>query len=263
MPVAELDDLRMHYRLEGPEGAPVLVLSNSLGAALEMWNPQMPILGERFRVLRYDTRGHGRSGITPGAYTIERLGRDVVELLDALGIARAHFCGLSMGGMTGLWLGIHAADRLGRLVLCNTAARLGTPADWDERIGLVTGGGMNAVVGGVMERWFTADFRAREPAECTAIQAMINTTSPVGYAACSAAIRDMDLSADLGRIRAPTLVVAGTQDAVTPPEGMCALAAAISGATLIQLEAAHLSNVEAASTFTPAVAGFLEAGTLG
>ncbi|OBS10969.1 3-oxoadipate enol-lactonase [Acidihalobacter prosperus] len=259
MPSTEIDELRLHYRLEGPVDAPVLVLSNSLGAALEMWQPQMAALSERFRVLRYDTRGHGRSSVPPGPYSIERLGHDVLGLLDALDIERAHFCGLSMGGMTGIWLGIHAAERLERLVLCNTAARLGDADGWNARIREVGEGGMNALVGATMERWFTAAFRAHARAECTAIQAMFNATDPAGYAACCAAIRDMDQRAGLGRIGTPTLLIGGEQDPVTPPECTHELVAAIPGASLAMLDAAHLSNVEAAAAFTRSVIEFLHA----
>lgn len=258
MPVAEIDDLRLYYRLDGPEDAPVVVLSSSLGEALEMWNPQIPTLSERFRVLRYDTRGHGRSSVPSGPYTIERLGRDVIDLLDALDIERAHFCGLSLGGMTGIWLGSHAAERLDRLVLCNTAAKLGTPEDWDARIRQVSEGGMNALIGATMERWFTPEFRERERAECTAIQAMLNVTDPAGYAACCAAIRDMDQRADLVRIGVPTLVIAGRHDPVTPPDAMRALADEIPEAERVTLDAAHLSNVEAADEFTRSLIGFLD-----
>lgn len=258
MSVVELDAFSLYYRLEGPEDAPVLVLSHSLGVALEMWQPQMPVLSTYFRILRYDMRGHGRSGITPGSYSIERLGRDVIGLLDALEISRAHFCGLSLGGMIGIWLGVHAADRLDRLVLCNTAAKLGSVDSWNERIAKIHAGGMNAVVDDVMSRWFTPSFRAREPAACTAIQAMLNTTPPSGYTACCAAIRDMDLNPDLGGIRRPTLVISGSQDPVTPPGIMQDLAEAIPGARQCLLEAAHLSNIEAAERFTAAVLAFLE-----
>lgn len=261
MSVVKLDALSLYYRLDGPEDAPVLVLSHSLGVALEMWQPQISVLSTCFRVLRYDMRGHGRSGLTPGPYSIERLGCDVIGLLDALEISKVHFCGLSLGGMIGIWLGIHAADRLERLVLCNTAAQLGTPDIWNERIAKINAGGMNAIVGDVISRWFTPAFRAREPAVCTAIQAMLNTTAPAGYTACCAAIRDMDLNADLGGIPRPTLVISGSQDPVTPPEIMQDLAEGIPGAKLCLLEAAHLSNIEAADRFTSEVLAFLEGPT--
>lgn len=258
MPEAKLVDVSLHYRLDGPENAPVLILSNSLGTALEMWNAQIPMFTRYFRVLRYDTRGHGRSTVPPGPYTMDRLGRDVIGLLNTLNIAKANYCGISMGGMTGIWLGIHAADRLDHLVLCDTAAKLGTTDSWNERITKVKIGGMNAIISSVMERWFTQAFRQQNPAECTAIQAMLNTTAPIGYAACCEAIRDMDLSPDLQHIRASTLMVAGSQDLVTPPEMMHNLAKVIPNAKLQLLEAAHLSNIEAADDFTSSVLDFLK-----
>lgn len=257
MPFAELTDARIHYRLDGPEDAPVLVLSNSLGTALAMWDPQMPTFAQHFRVLRYDSRGHGSSGVPPGPYTIERLGRDVLGLLDALGVDRAHFCGLSMGGVVGQWLGLNAAARLNRLVLCNTGARIGTADTWNERMKTVREGGMSAVEDGILERWFTAGFRQRETLAVEAVARLVLATPPEGYAACCAAIRDMDFRAELAAIRAPTLVITGEHDVSTPPQDGQFLAEHIPGARLRTFPAAHLSNVEAAEAFTQTVVDFL------
>lgn len=252
-----LTDANIHYRLDGPDDAPVLVLSNSLGTALAMWDAQMMTFARHFRVLRYDSRGHGRSGVAPAPYTIERLGRDVLGLLDTLRVARAHFCGLSMGGMVGQWLGLNAAERLDRLVLCNTGACIGTAEVWNARMQAVDEGGMSAVADGVLGRWFTPAFRAREPQTVAAVQRQLLATPPQGYVACCAAIRDMDVRADIAAIRAPTLVITGEYDASTPPQDGRFLAEQIPGARLQSFPTAHLSNIEASETFTRAVVDFL------
>ncbi|MFL6621359.1 MAG: 3-oxoadipate enol-lactonase [Sulfurifustaceae bacterium] len=251
------DGARLNYRFDGPASAPLLVLSNSLGTDLGMWDPQVPAFARRFRVLRYDTRGHGASAVTPGPYTIEALARDVVHLLDALEIERAHFCGLSMGGMTGMWLGVHHADRVDRLVLCNTGARVGTPELWKARIEKTQNEGMAAVADGVIERWLTPAFREREPEAVQHMRRMIEATAPAGYAACCAAIRDMDQRDTVSRIRAPTLVIAGTHDPATPAADGRFLAERIAGAQYVELPASHLSNIEQPEPFTDAVLRFL------
>ena len=245
-------------RVDGAPDGPVLVLSNSLGTDLSMWEPQMPALVARFRVLRYDTRGHGASTVTPGPYTIGQLGRDVLMLLDALKIRRAHFCGLSMGGMIGMWLGAQAPDRIARLVLANTAPKIGTPEMWNQRIDNVRKGGMEAIVETLLERWFTAEFRARAPEQVSRVRAMLLATPPEGYAACCAAVRDMDQREAIAEIRHPTLVIAGARDPVIPVAESRAAAERIRGARYVELDAAHLSNVEAAERFTSELLGFLE-----
>ncbi|MCF5235424.1 3-oxoadipate enol-lactonase, partial [Pseudomonas sp. PA-5-4G] len=222
MAFVQLAEGPLHYQLDGPEGAPVLVLSNSLGTDLHMWDIQIPAFTQHFRVLRFDTRGHGKSLVTEGPYSIEQLGRDVIALLDALDIQRAHFCGLSMGGLIGQWLGIHAGDRLLRLVVCNTAARIGTPEIWNPRIEMVLRDGAAAMVAlrdASIARWFTADFAAANPHQAQQITDMLAATSPQGYAANCAAVRDADLREQLSTIQVPTLAIAGTEDAVTPPAG--------------------------------------------
>ncbi len=247
----------IHYRLDGPAGAPVLMLSNSLGTDLTMWDAQLPAFAAGYRVLRYDTRGHGASPVTPGPYTIEQLGRDALALLDALGIGHAHFCGLSMGGMVGQWLGVHAPQRLGRLVLANTAARIGPAELWERRIAAVTAGGMAAIADGVLTRWFTDGYVARAPQTVARVRAVLEATDPAGYTAACAAVRDMDQRAVVTRIAVPTLVVAGTHDLATPPADGRWLAGAIGGARYVEFDAAHLSNLEAEAGFTAAVLGFL------
>ena len=253
------DGARIYYELEGRDDAPVLALSNSLGTTLDMWAPQMPALLQHFRVLRHDARGHGRSDVTPGPYTIAQLGGDVLALMDHLGIARAHFCGLSMGGMIGMWLGTHHAGRLDRMVLCNTAAKIGSPDTWNPRIAKVEAEGMASVVDLVLERWFTAGFRQRSPQQVDVVRSMLLDTAPAGYNANCAAVRDMDQRNDIASITVPTLVIAGTHDGSTPAADGRAVADAIPGARYVELDAAHLSNWEQSEQFTQALLGFLTA----
>jgi 3-oxoadipate enol-lactonase len=260
MPVVKLADGELNYRIDGRDDAPVLVLSNSLGTDLHMWDAQIPGFAEHFRVLRYDTRGHGASLVTPGPYSIEQLGRDVLALLDALNIDKAHFCGLSMGGLTGQWLGINAAERIGRLVLCNTAAKIGSPEVWNPRIDSVLAGGAQAMRDlrdASISRWFTAEFAAAQPEKVEPIVEMLAQTSPQGYAANCAAVRDADFREQLGAIRAPTLIVCGSADPVTTTEHGRFMQERISGAELVEFHAAHLSNVEAGDAFTLRVLDFL------
>ena len=250
----------LNYLLEGPEEAPMLVLSNSLGTELGMWDEQAPVLGERFRLLRYDTRGYGGSPAPPGPYAIEDLGGDVIHLLDHLGIERASFCGLSVGGMTGMWLAAEMPERVERLVLICTAARLGPKGVWDERIATATGQGMAALVDGVIERWFTPAFRAENPGVVEKMAGALRATDPEGYAGCCAVIRDMDLRDRLPSIRAPTLVVSGAEDPATPPEHGRLIRNAIPGARFeVVPDAAHIANVERPEKITPLILNHLEA----
>ncbi|KRB73536.1 3-oxoadipate enol-lactonase [Noviherbaspirillum sp. Root189] len=260
MPFIDINDARLHYEVDGQEGAPWLILSNSLGTHLEMWDPQMPALRSRFRVLRYDTRGHGMSAVPEGPYSVEQLGRDVVALMDELGIARAHFCGLSMGGMTGMWLGVHAAERIDRLVLCNTSALIGPAEVWNTRIAKVNSEGMDAIVQAVIDRWFTPAYQQRAPEDVAQVRDMLRQTPADGYTANCAAVRDMDQRADVAHIKAPTLVIAGTHDLATPAKDGKAVADSIPGARYIELDAAHLSNWEQAERFTATLVDFLTQG---
>jgi 3-oxoadipate enol-lactonase len=256
MPFLDVGDLRTHYALSGDKEG-VLALSNSLGTDFSMWDPQMVELQSRFRILRYDTRGHGQSSVTPGDYTIEQMGRDVIGLLDSLGLDRVHFCGLSMGGMIGMWLGIHAPSRLHRLVLCNTAGRIGTREVWDARIATVRKDGMKSVAAAVIERWFRPEFRIAFPAKVAPAQRMLENSPPAGYAACCAAIRDVDQSEAVAQIKAPTLVIYGASDPVIPTSEAHFLTERIPGAVEVELAAAHLSNIEQADAYTAAVTNFL------
>ncbi len=258
MPLVDAAGIRLNYQLDGPEGAPVVMLANSLGADLGMWDPQVAALTGRYRVLRFDMRGHGRSDVPPGPYRIDGLALDAVALLDALGIDRVHFCGLSLGGAVGQWLAIHRPERLRSLTLCATACSFGAPSTWDERIAAVQRGGVEAIADAVLERWLTAGFRARRPSETARLRAMLCTTPAAGYAAAAAAVRDTDLCADLHRITVATLLVAGSADPATPPARLEELRARIGRAELVVLEAAHILNVEAAEAFNGALLAFLD-----
>lgn len=260
MPTVQLADGLLNYQIDGPADAPVLVLSNSLGTDLHMWDAQIPVFAAHFRVLRFDTRGHGASLVTPGPYSIEQLGRDVLALLDALDIQQFSFCGLSMGGLIGQWLGIHAGTRLQKLVLCNTAAKIGTDEVWNTRIASVQAGGQQAMRDlrdASIARWFTAEFAAAQPEKAEPIVGMLAQTSPEGYAANCAAVRDADYREQIASIGCPTLILCGTQDAVTTPGHGRFVQQRIAAAELVEFHAAHLSSVEAAEAFTAAVLDFL------
>lgn len=259
MPFLEIGDLRAHYSLSGAAGRPVLVLSNSLGTNFSMWDPQIPAFEKHFRVLRYDTRGHGQSTVTPGPYRIDQLARDVLHLLDRLTFDRVNFCGLSMGGMIGMWLGTNAPERLHKLVLCNTAARIGTAEVWNDRIDSVSKNGMKSITPAVIERWFTPAFRVASPEIVSNIHRMVEASPPEGYAACCAAIRDMDQRESISSIRVPTLVVSGAKDPATTVADGQFLVTEIPGSRYLELTAAHLSNIEASVQFSSEVLGFLKA----
>jgi 3-oxoadipate enol-lactonase len=258
VPFIDIQDLRMHYQLDGPPAAATLVLSNSLGTNLSLWESQLTSFAKDFRVLRYDSRGHGRTSATPGEYSVELLARDVLRLLDALKLDRVHFCGLSIGGMTGMWLAANVPERLNKLVFCNTAPKIGNADAWNARIKAVRDGGTKCVAEAVVERWFTPDFRAKNTAIIAKTKAMIESTSTDGYTGSCAAVRDFDFCAKVGAMRAPTLVIAGTHDAAVPPADAKKLAHAISGARYAELSAAHISNIEDADRFTSEVSAFLK-----
>ena len=239
----------VHHRVDGPPDAPALLLINSLGADLSMWEPQIPALTARFRVIRYDARGHGRSPVPSGRYALADLGRDALDLLDRLGVARVHVCGLSLGGMTAMWLAAHAAERVDRLLLFCTSALLGPPSGWVERAAQVRAEGTGAVADAVVARWVTPGFAAAHPGELRRLRDMVAATPAIGYAGACAAVEQMDLRADLPGIVAPTLVVAGADDPATPPAHGAAIAAAIPGARLeVVAGAAHLASYEQAET---------------
>jgi 3-oxoadipate enol-lactonase len=259
MPMIEVDGCPLYVEVEGRDDAPVLMLSNSLGTDLHMWTPQAKPFAERFRLLRYDRRGHGKSGVPSGPYSMERLGRDVLGILDHLHIEAVDWCGLSMGGMVGQWLGANAPGRIRRLLLANTSSWFPVKEPWNERIAVVRERGMAAIADATMARWFTAPFIAREPDAIAQMKAMVLATPAAGYVANCEAVRDMDHRDILRAIKAPTLLIAGRHDVATPVEAAEFIRDRITGAALTLLEAGHISNIEQASDFTATVLDFLAA----
>jgi 3-oxoadipate enol-lactonase/4-carboxymuconolactone decarboxylase len=242
------------YRVDGPDGAPLLLLANSLGTTSAMWDPQIPVLSGRFRVVRYEHRGHGGQPAPPGPYTIEQLAGDVLDLLDAMGEARASLCGISLGGMVAMWLGAHAAERVERLVLGCTAAQLPPAEQWAERAARVRSSSPASLLDALLGRWFTPGFADRRPDVAHLVAGMLGAADAEGYAGCCEAIGAMDQRDDLAGIAAPTLVIAGAADPVVPPSAALALHEGIAGSTLVVLSgAAHLANIEQPERFTAAV----------
>jgi 3-oxoadipate enol-lactonase len=239
----------VHYRVDGPDDAPPLLMINSLGADLRMWDPQVPALARGHRMIRYDARGHGQSPVPDGRYSLADLGRDALALLDRLGIASTDICGLSLGGMTAMWLAAHAPERVRRLVLCCTSASLGPSQAWAERAATVRAHGTAAIADTVVARWVTPSWAAAHPDTTEWLRAMIAATPAIGYAGACAAVEEMDLRPDLARIGAPTTVLAGADDPSTPPEHGAAIVAGISGARMHVLDdAAHLATYQQADT---------------
>ena len=251
--MTDVTTVELHHVFEGPEDAPALVMAHSLGTTLGLWDDQAPELGERFGLLRYDHRGHGGSPVPPGPYRIEDLGRDALALLDRLGIERFSWCGLSIGGMVGMWLASEVPERVERLVLCCTSALLGPRELWDERIRVATTQGMDALVDNVVARWFTPEFFSH-PEKVEKASRMLRETDPEGYAGCCAAIRDMDLRDRLGSITSPTLVISGAKDPVTPPEHGELIRDSVPGAGFEVIpNASHLANIEQPEAVTRAI----------
>ena len=244
-----------HHRLDGRESAPPLLFSNSLGTTLEMWDPQVAAVATRFRLVRYDRRGNGRSPVPPGPYSIEDLGRDALDLLDDLGLARVSFCGLSIGGMVGMWLASEEPERVDRLVLCSTAPTLPPREQWLERAATVRAQGVAAIADAALERWFTP---LAPGSLVETFRTMLVETPAEGYAGCCEALADLDLRDRLAAIEAPTLVVTGAEDPVAPPEAGERLAASIAGARHVTIDGArHIANAEQPSTFTEHVLAHL------
>jgi len=258
MPDIKTDDgCTIHVEIDGPESAPVLMLSNSLGTNLHMWDDQVGPFTRHFRLVRYDRRGHGGSSVPKGPYSMERLGRDVVAVLDALGIDKINWCGLSMGGMVGQWLGAHAARRVHKLILTNTGSYYPDKQAWADRIAAARTNGMKAMAGPMMERWFTKDFRERSPAAVERIKGMFEKTELDGFLGCCAAVRDMDHRPLLPNVKPPTLVIAGRNDVATPPAMNEFIKNEIPGAQYKLLDAPHIANVERAQDYTDTVLEFL------
>ena len=258
MPTIQADGCPIHVEVDGPEHAPVLMLSNSLGTDLTMWDDQVGAFTKQFRLVRYDRRGHGKSGVPEGPYTMERLGTDALAIMDGLGIKKLNWCGLSMGGMVGMWLGANAPERIDKLILSNTSAYMGAAPDlWNERIRTALTAGMPALVDATLERWFTKAFRERNPKVMARIREMVLATPPKGYAACCEGIRDMDQRESLQRIRAPTLIIAGRHDPSTTVEVAEVKQSRSPGAKLAVIDAAHIANVERPQEYSETVLKFL------
>ena len=256
MTVTTSDGYRLHARAEARGGIPLL-FSNSLGSDLTLWDRQSRSLDDRSTAWRYDTRGHGQSEVPPGEYSMAQLGGDLLTVADAASTDPVDLCGISIGGQTVLWAAIHAPDRVRRLVVANSGARIGEPALWDERIRIARTKGLQPLADASMERWFTPAFRQREPETVERFRSTLARTSVDGYVGCCAALRDADLRPLVRTVKCPTLIIAATHDPATPPEGARWLANEIRDARYIELDCAHLSNVECADAFNLALRDFL------
>jgi len=257
MPFLDTDGVRLHYRTDGSPAAPCVVFSNSLGTDLSMWDAQAQALAAEHYVVRYDTRGHGQSTGSAGALDIARLGQEVIDLLDHLGVERAAFCGISMGGLTGQWLGIHAPQRLSKLVLANTAARIGSAEGWLARAQQVRQEGMDGVADGAASRWFTPYFIERESATVRRMVGRLREQDAAGYAACCEALAHADLRDEVARVSVPTMIVAGQHDPVTTLADGAWLRQQIPSAWLETVPASHISNIEADIKFTTLLRAFV------
>lgn len=257
MPKLTLDGEVFAYTLDGPEDAPVVMLSNSLGTTMAMWDSQADFFRQQYRVLRYDTRGHGQSACSAAPYSLQQLGTDVLCLLDALKIQRVHFCGISMGGLIGQWMGIYAAQRLDKLVIANSAAKIGTAEGWHARVRQITDTGMDAVAVGAAGRWFTPGFIAQSPQLVQQYVTQLRACPPQGYTGCCMALADADLRTDIASIKAPTLVITGLYDSVTTCADARFMQGAIGSARYAELAASHLSSVEIPNDFNRIVQEFL------
>jgi 3-oxoadipate enol-lactonase len=258
MPIIKTDDgCGINVEVEGPANAPALILSNSLGTDLHMWDDQAPVLSQQFRLIRYDRRGHGGSDAPKGDYTMDRLGKDVLAIADALGVKTFNWCGLSMGGMVGQWLGANAPDRVERLILSNTHFYYSDKNPWHERMAFARDKGLAALAPMQMERWFTKGFRESTPSATGRIATMFARTPLDGFLGCCAAVRDMDFRQSTPTIKTPTLVIVGSHDPATPPSAGEEIHRMIEGSKLVAIDAAHLSNVEQPKAYLDAMLGFL------
>lgn len=257
MPMIDANGCLLQVSVEGRDGGPTLMFSHSLGCTLQMWDPQMAALTKLFRVVRYDLRGHGKSGVPAGPYSIAQLGQDALAILDDLNIKKVHWCGLSIGGAVGQWLGAHAPERIERLILANTTSHTEDPSRMNSRIKAIVAGGLPSVAEGIMETWFTAEFREREPQIVARIKAIVAASPVESYLACCETMATLDQRDLLPQIKAPTLVIAGRHDMSASVAAGAFIRSQIPGASMTILDAAHISNIEQAHEFTEAVAGFL------
>jgi 3-oxoadipate enol-lactonase / 4-carboxymuconolactone decarboxylase len=262
MPILQTKSSAIYFQLEGKANAPTIVFSNSLGTDLTLWDGQMADLAPYFQILRYDTRGHGKSAVPAGEYSIEQCGKDVLELLDALNLVRVYFVGLSMGGMIGQWLALNAPNRLHKLVLSNTAAQIGHPDFWNARIQLVLEKGVGFIADAVLQRWLTPSFLTQEVEKIKHFKTFLSQTSAIGYAGCCAAVRDFDARTKVAKIEVPTLIISGTEDIATPVEDGLFLKRQIPNAQLLTVPTAHLGNIEAEVVFNQAIIDFFKTNNL-
>jgi len=254
-----VNGVELAYRFDGPENGRVVMMSNSLMSDHTMWDVTVPALADRYRVLRYDTRGHGSSGTTAGPYTIELLADDAAGLMEALGIQRAHFVGLSMGGMIAQQLGARFPERILSLALCDTASEMPPRAMWEERLAIARSQGTAGLVDSTIQRWFTAPFIARDPQSVGLVRRMILNTGTEGFIACASAVRDMAQTTMLLQVKTPTLVLVGRHDPACSVEKAMVIHRMIDGAQLVIIEeAAHLSNIEQPQAFNAALRGFID-----
>jgi 3-oxoadipate enol-lactonase len=260
MPMIEGPQCPLHVQLDGPEGAPVLMLSNSLCTDLHMWDDQVADFTRHFRLVRYDRRGHGRSGVPKGPYTVDDFGHDALAIMDALKLDRVNWCGLSMGGMVGQWLGGNAPERIERLVMSNTHSYYAQKTVWDVRTNLAREKGMAFAAKPAMTRWFTKEFIAQHPAKVELVEQMFRETSLEGYLACCSAIRNMDMRPTHPRIKTPTLIIVGLQDPATPAAAGMEIQRRIAGAKLATIDASHLSNIGQPKEYAKLVLDFLLSG---
>ncbi len=258
MPVEMINGEPFNIEVSGTPGKPVLMFSNSLSSNLTMWDPQAAALAKKFHIVRYDSRGHGQSVVSEGPYSIAQLGRDALAIMDHLKLDKVHWCGLSKGGMVGMWLLANAPHRLNKVVLANTAPRMPPPDLWNGRIRNVRANGMAAIVDVTIDRWFTKKFQAADPATVQRVRDMILTTPPKGNIGCASAIRDMDQRDAIRGAKNKVLIIAGKHDPSTTVERAREIKASLKGAKLVKLDAAHISNLEQPKQFTKAVAEFLK-----
>ena len=257
---AKLPQISLQTQIDGPADAPWMILSNSLGANHAMWDLQIPLLIRRFRVLRYDSRGHGASDVPRGAYSFAQLTGDVIDLMDNFGIEKASFMGLSMGGMTGLGLALDHGDRFHRVICADGRADAPEPfrAMWDERIAKVRDGGLAAIVDATLASWMTPEWHVANPQSAQAVRAMVLATDPQGYMSCCLALKELDYLRRLGEVRIPLLYVGGAKDMGAAPAVMQAMADATPGGTYVEIpDAAHVANINAPDAFNSAITPFL------
>ncbi|HEY1424168.1 MAG TPA: 3-oxoadipate enol-lactonase [Candidatus Acidoferrum sp.] len=257
MPFADLPNVRIHYALSGNPLHPALVLSNSLGTNFSMWDAQTAAFEKQFHLLRYDMRGHGQSSVPAPPYSVPELAADVLALADSLNISRFHFCGLSIGGMIGMSLALNSPHRLQKLILCSTAAKIGTQESWNTRIATVRAQGMQEIARATGPRWFTPSFLTNSPDAVAAILRGVETLNPDGYIGGCCAVRDFDARNQISNIRVPTLILSASHDPGAPPADGHFLADHIPGARYAELNASHISSIEDPSHLTSEVLSFL------